>query len=445
MLEKHRVRCEVLRLTGNLIGNEGSRCIVKYLTSFGQAPVSELHLSRNKVTGEGLKWLLAGLSMHPAFPIWSAEQKRFVPLRVNVEHNKVKGEATYKTLEAACQQFTCSVCLGDSVSSEMCKTNCTVHLRHWEMPADAMPLPTPELHTRPIFAPCRKAAPVPLPPGVTDPVRTEPRVLYEDEDLAVVLKPPGWSCVPNPKGISLAWARLRPQQKRQQVGELLQQSAAVPLQAWLLMQFGGEAGAEAAKDLGKDCGMAHRLDADTSGPILVGKTIKGFEHARKQVVVGILKDYVALVQGTFNTERGEVSMPIDPTPFAQTKRVRVGGEGQPATTVWEAVAEYESVDRKERYTLVHCRMVTLRTQQLRAHMQHLGHPLVGDQAYSSGAKPAWCPRMFMHKSRIGFMNMKGQAVMESCSLQAAPDLWKTLAKLRKVGGMAMMGCGAPGL
>jgi len=177
----------------------------------------------------------------------------------------------------------------------------------------------------------------------------------------------------------------------------------------------------------------------------VGKTLQGFEHARKQIVAGVLKDYIALVHGTLPAERGECREPIDTSTYTQTKRVRIDKAGQPATTVWEAIAEYEAPDTKERYTLVCCRMVTLRTHQIRVHMQHLGHPLVGDRLYGSGGVPAFCPRIFLHKARIGFFNMQGKACIESASLQTAPDFWKALGGLRKVGGMARLGCGAPGL
>jgi len=187
------------------------------------------------------------------------------------------------------------------------------------------------------------------------------------------------------------------------------------------------------------------LDLDTSGPLLVGKTLKGYEHARKQIVSGLLKDYIALVHGTPATDRGECCAPIDTSAYTETKRVRIDPGGQPATTVWEVVAEYESPDRRDRYSLVHCRMVTLRTHQVRVHLQHLGHPLVGDRLYGAGEPPEFCPRIFLHKVRTGFFNLQGQACVELCSLQTVPDLWRTLGRLRKVGGMAMMGCGAPGL
>eukprot|EP00415_Alexandrium_ostenfeldii_P001478 UN1478 len=99
-------------------------------------------------------------------------------------------------------------------------------------------------------------------------------------------------------------------------------------------------------------------------------------------MAGLLKDYVALVRGTLPTERGEIVAPIDASAYASLKRVTVDASGQPATTVWESIAEYESPDnREERYTLVQCRVGTLRTHQIRAHLEHIGHPVVGDRVY----------------------------------------------------------------
>lgn len=366
-----------------------------------------------------------------------------MPLRVSIDNSKVglKGEAGYKLLEAACNSFSCGVCIGEKYSEEV-KHNGIVQLCNWDQP-ESVQLPPPTVHARPVFAAAGRAAA--KPPGAQDTVREEPRVVYEDDDLAVVMKPAGWSCLPQPAGVNAAWVKMKPLARRQQVLELQQQAACPPLQAWLLLHFGVDPNCEASRDQASDRGIAHRLDVETSGPILVGKTLKGLEHAKKQIVGGLLKDYVALVHGTFSTERGECRAPVDTSIFADTKRVRVDPSGMPANTVWEALAEYESPDNGERYTLVHCRMVTLRTHQIRVHMQYLGHPLVGDRLYGSGDKPAFCPRIFLHKFRIGFTNLKNQTCIEACSLQSAQDLWKGLRKLKKVGGMAMMGCGAPGL
>jgi 23S rRNA-/tRNA-specific pseudouridylate synthase len=297
-----------------------------------------------------------------------------------------------------------------------------------------------------LFAkPADRAAVKKPPTNAEAPLRDEPRVIYEDDDLAVVLKPPGWSCLPHPKVVDPTWARQSGLARRVIVGDLMCDTTAPPLQGWLLLRFGADPHCDAARDQASDRGLAHRLDVDVSGPILVGKTLRGFEHAKKQIVLGVLKDYVVLVHGTFSTERGECCVPVDTSKFDQYKRVHVGTGGQPATTVWEVVAEYECPETEDTFSLVHCRMVTLRTHQIRAHMQHLGNPIVGDSVYGVGQPPEWCPRIFIHKLRIGFFDLNGKACFEQASLQTAPDLWSALAGLRKAGGMAAKGCGAPGL
>eukprot|EP00933_Yihiella_yeosuensis_P061077 TRINITY_DN63901_c0_g1_i1.p1 TRINITY_DN63901_c0_g1~~TRINITY_DN63901_c0_g1_i1.p1 ORF type:complete len:829 (+),score=195.34 TRINITY_DN63901_c0_g1_i1:270-2489(+) len=456
-LEKHGVRCDVLRLTGNMIGNEGIRCVARYMTSSSQAPAVELHLSRNRATTEGVKWLLSSLAMHPAYPIWNSESDRYVPLWLRMENNRLKADAGHVALETASSSYSCAVCLGEKSGDIRCgprqcvnvgccdelKHNCVVHLTGWEVPKGSAALPAPAAHARPFFAAGGK--PKAAPSGAEEPWRDEPRLLYEDEDLAVVLKPSGWTSQPRPQGVDPTWARLKPLARRAQVAKLMTQDEPAPLQAWLLLQFGADPNCDASRDQTNDRGVVHRLEEETSGPLLVAKTSKGYEHARKQILLGLQKDYVALVHGTFSSERGECHAPVDTSPYADTRCVRTDASGQPATTVWEAIAEYESPDKSERYTLVHCRMVTLRTHQLRVHLQHMGHPLVGDELYGAGSTPDWCPRLFLHKLRIGFFNVKGQACIETCSLQTAPELWKALKCLRKVGGMAMMGCGAPGL
>jgi len=459
MLEKHGIRCEVLRLTGNMITNEGVRWISKYLTCSSQPMASELILTRNRITGEGMKWLLGNLVMHPAYPIWINDTKRFLPLWIKAENVKLKGKAGYQVFSSACSTLSCSVCLCEDNGAVQCgprqcvnvgccdelKHNCVAHISFVEATEDSEPLPAPSPHARLIFAAPGRGKPKALPSGIESAVREEPRLLYEDDDLAVVLKPAGWSCMPQPKGVDPAWAKLKPLARRQQVGELLGQPAAAPLQAWLLLHFGADPNNDAARDQASDRGIAHRLDVDASGPLLVGKTLRGYEHARKQIAAGLVKDYLALVHGSLEVERGECHAAIDASKYAETKRVCIGPSGQPATTVWEVIAEYEEPESGERFTLLNCRMVTLRTHQLRVHLQHLGHPLVGDKLYGDGGIPSFCPRLFLHKMRIGFFNMEGHAAFEASSLQCAPDLWRALGRLRKVGGMAMMGCGAPGL
>ncbi|CAE7231488.1 unnamed protein product, partial [Symbiodinium natans] len=455
LLEKHRVRCEVLRLSGNRIGNEGLRCIAKYLASSSQAPVQELLLTKNRFSMEGVIWLLGSLALHPAYPVWNAATQRFVPLWLRLESNRATQEA-HRALAEACERLCFAVCLGERTEDEACgprrcvnaacsdqlKHNCVAHLSGTAWKGT---VPAPGFHARAFFSaqgqPEMKAS-----NGGASARREEPRVLYEDEDLAVVLKPCGWSTTPQPEGVDPSWVWLAPAARRARVAKLVAQESAAPLQGWLLLQFGHDPVCDACRDQTLDRGLAHRLDVETSGPLLIGKTHKGYEHARNQILLGLLKDYVALVHGSYAPERvrGECHLAIDTSTYLETGKVSVDARGQAASTVWEVLAEYECPDKRERYSLLHCRMVTLRTHQLRAHMKHLGHPLVGDSLYASGLVPDFCPRLFLHKIRIGFFNLRGEACLLRCPLQAAPELWRALGRLKKVGGMALLGCGAPG-
>jgi len=435
------------------------RHVVRFLSSTGTVPLHELYLSRNKFTVEGLKWLLGCVAVHPAYPVWRSDTERYLPLWIRIDDNLIDTGNVHAALQTICSSICCSVCCGEQSGDAKCsmrqcvnigccddmKHNCIAHICHWGQPADGTLLPEPGPHALQVFtSPGRGVAARP-PSGAEEPMRAEPRIIYEDDDIAVVLKPQGWSCMPNPPDVNPAWGRMKPLAKRQQVAELLTQSAPAPLQGWLLLRFGADPNCEASRDQASDRGMTHRLDVDTSGPLLVGKTLRGCEHSRKQIVAGILKDYVVLVHGTLSTSRGECNAPINTKVYSELKHVTIDANGQPATTVWEVLVEYQSPDKQETYTLMHCRMATLRTHQIRIHMQHLGHPIVGDPIYGSEDKPVFCPRIFLHKFRIGFFNVQGEACIETCSLQTMPDLWKALGRLSKVGGMAMTGCGAPGL
>merc|ERR1712083_992488 len=101
----------------------------------------------------------------------------------------------------------------------------------------------------------------------------------------------------------------------------------------------------AARDQGSNRGLVHHLDPEASGPVLVGKTSKGYEHAKKQFAAGFLEDYVALVHGTFAMERGDCNASINVATQAQEGRVQIAMQkGKHATTGWESIAEYELPD-----------------------------------------------------------------------------------------------------
>eukprot|EP00434_Breviolum_minutum_P004490 symbB.v1.2.003958.t1/scaffold170.1/size288889/4 len=399
LMEKYGVKCEVLRLSGNQFGNDGLRCVAKYLASSCKAPVLELLLTKNRFNMEGLAWLLGCLAMHPAYPVWDSMSFRYVPIWLRVENSKVQEEASH--LSAVCESLSISICPGERIDDSSCaprkclkvgcsedlKHNCVAHMVGTSWKAGQATWPLPAAHAKSFFEAPGKSAPRAPPTGAEEPLRQEPRIVYEDADLAVVFKPCGWSSHPHPEGVDPSWAQLGPLHRRRQVARLMLQADGAPLQGWILLQFGSDPMSEACRDQSLDRGIVHRLDTDASGPLLIGKTMKGFEHARKQILLGLLKDYVVLVHGCPSADRGECHASLDTSGFEDTGIVRADPKGQPSITLWEVLVQYESDG--EKYSLVHCRMATLRTHQLRVHMQYLGHPVVGDTLYG-GSLPAFC-------------------------------------------------------
>jgi 23S rRNA-/tRNA-specific pseudouridylate synthase len=222
------------------------------------------------------------------------------------------------------------------------------------------------------------------------------------------------------------------------------------------MHFADDAKAVVTRDKKNGFGLCHRLDVGTSGPLLMGKTSAGYEYGWSQIWNrDCVKDYLALVHGEPSGERGACRDPIDNSSYNTKRRVYVHEDGAAALTIWEVMAKYESPrNSKDKYTLLHLRIITGRTHQIRVHLSHLGHPIVSDWTYANEHQcqhwtleqdSAMCPRIFLHKFRMAFVDMEGFVCSVPCPLQMAPDLWNTLRQLRLVGGCAFQKCGAPGL
>lgn len=155
-------------------------------------------------------------------------------------------------------------------------------------------------------------------------------------------------------------------------------------------------------------GIVHRLDKDTSGLMVVAKTLEAQTDLIRQLQARTVKrHYYALVHGELAGE-GEVDAPIDRHPVQRTRMAVVGG-GRPALT------RYIVRERLGVATLVECRLQTGRTHQIRVHMAHIGHPLVGDPVYgvrrSGEALLAAFPRQALHAFRLGLIHPASGAEM----------------------------------
>lgn len=176
-------------------------------------------------------------------------------------------------------------------------------------------------------------------------------------------------------------------------------------------------------------GLVHRLDKDTSGAMILAKNPGALVHLLAQFKERtVQKTYQCLVHGQFGLHHDIVSAPL-----ARSQRDRrkfaVVASGRPAETEYWVEAQYSGLDRVQvekqlgqqknafwqttdrsyqGFSLVTCKPKTGRTHQIRVHMAHLQHPLVGDTLYL-GRKRAkldtvWCQRQFLHAQSLELMH-----------------------------------------
>ena len=145
------------------------------------------------------------------------------------------------------------------------------------------------------------------------------------------------------------------------------------------------------KDLqGERAGIVHRLDRATSGVIIGAKTAEALAWLQKQFSQRrVKKTYIAIVEGQLAEKSAIIDMPIGRNPKKpQTFRVDANGKN--------AITEYNVLESNDKYSLVELTPQTGRTHQLRVHLNHLGHPIVGDDFY--GGKPS--NRLFLHALQL---------------------------------------------
>ena len=123
-------------------------------------------------------------------------------------------------------------------------------------------------------------------------------------------------------------------------------------------------------------GIVHRIDKDTSGLLAVAKNDFSHRHLASQLKDHTMaRTYEAIVCGSFREDSGTVNAPIGRHPSDRKKMCVTQRNSRDAVTHWEVVARYRG------YTHIRCRLETGRTHQIRVHMAHIGHPILGDTVY----------------------------------------------------------------
>ncbi len=169
-------------------------------------------------------------------------------------------------------------------------------------------------------------------------------------------------------------------------------------------------------------GIVHRLDKDTSGLLVVARTLPAQTDLVRQLQArSVKRDYLAVAHGRIARD-GKVDAPIGRHPVKRTKMAIVARGRQ-------AITHYQVLERYANTTLLRCRLETGRTHQIRVHLSSLGHPLVGDPAYGRRNSGIAFPRQALHAERLGLLHPKSRKEM---TWQAEPpaDLQELIAALR---------------
>ena len=174
-------------------------------------------------------------------------------------------------------------------------------------------------------------------------------------------------------------------------------------------------------------GIVHRIDKDTSGLLAVAKNDLAHTMLASQLKDHTMaRTYEAIVVGSFREDSGTVDAPIGRHPSDRKKMCVTERNSKHAVTHWEVVRRYRG------YTHIRCKLETGRTHQIRVHMAHIGHPILGDIVYGRKKPELGQDSQCLHAGALCFQHPRdGRPVMVFAEL---PQYFKdVLTKLEKIG------------
>ena len=158
-------------------------------------------------------------------------------------------------------------------------------------------------------------------------------------------------------------------------------------------------------------GIVHRLDKDTTGLMVVAKN----DHAHQALAAQfadhgrtgpLQRGYLAFVWGVPSGRKGTVNAPLERHPHSRDK-IAVRRTGREAITHWQVLETFDGKDGKPVASLIECHLETGRTHQIRVHMAHIGHPLLGDATYGTG-----------FKTKVSHLSPEARQALEALGRQA---------------------------
>lgn len=156
-------------------------------------------------------------------------------------------------------------------------------------------------------------------------------------------------------------------------------------------------------------GIVHRIDKDTTGALIVCKNDKAHQKIADQLRAHtITRSYRAIVYNNFSEDEGMINAPIGRHPTNRKKRMVTEKNSK------EAITHYKVLDHlNHKFNYIECRLETGRTHQIRVHMSHIGHPLLGDEIYGPvNSKFKNLQGQTLHAATIGFIHPTTEEYME---------------------------------
>ena len=243
----------------------------------------------------------------------------------------------------------------------------------------------------------------------------EPKIIFENEDFIVVDKPAGLLVHAGgaqasrraPKGIGVKTGKKKAIVVRREP----------TLVDWLLARYPeiktvGDPSTSSGQAIWNRPGIVHRLDKETSGVMVVARNQTSFDYLKSLFMAHrVTKTYHAIVFGIPKKEEGIIDLPIgirNGTLKRSVLSLKMKKEAVTAYRVLRSCRAPSAKSESANFSLLHIRPETGRTHQIRVHLAHLGHAIVGDPLYGPKREPPWADRLMLQSVALELPDMGGK-------------------------------------